>query len=273
MQMRSPWWLALPVLLGGAACSSTAAAERAPDVGKRIVLVELFTSQGCSSCPAADELLRELPQLGFTREKVVPLAYHVDYWDGLGWKDPFASTAFTKRQEWYVRGGRLRAPDGQTGLTGLYTPQMVVGGTVHFSGQRRAVALSEIRRAASRPALFDLGAMASVNGQDIVVAVRAAPRNPGNATPDWKVIVALTQKAARTRVLHGENGGESLQEVAIVRALSVPLPLPSAPRPLVRTSLSRPADLGWADLAVVAFVQSDRTGEVADALVIDVPTP
>src|SRR4051812_1586010 len=271
--MRSLLRLALAFFFGATGHSAMAANEAPPDAWKRIVLVELFTSQGCSSCPAADELLRELPQLGFTHEKVVPLAYHVDYWDGLGWKDPFASTAFTKRQEWYARGGNLRAPDGQTGLTGLYTPQMIVAGTVHFSGQRRAVALSEIRRAASRPALFDLGATASVNGQDIVVAVRAAPRNPGNATPDWRVVVALTQKAARTRVLHGENGGESLQEVAIVRALSVPLPLPSAPRPLVTTSLSRPADLGWADLAVVAFVQSVGTGEVADALAIDLPSP
>jgi hypothetical protein len=87
------------------------------------------------------------------------------------------------------------------------------------------------------------------------------------------VVVALTQKAARTRVLHGENGGESLQEVAIVRAMSAPVPLLSAPRSPVKTSLSKPADVGWADLAVVAFVQSDRTGEVADALAIDVPSP
>src|SRR3954471_14826273 len=203
MQMRSPWVLALPFLLGGPACSSTAAAERAPDAGTRIVLVELFTSQGCSSCPAADELLRELPRLGFTRDKVVPLAYHVDYWDGLGWKDPFASTAFTKRQEGYARGGRLRSPDGQTGLTGLYTPQMIVAGTVHFSGQRRSVALSEIRRAASRPALFDLDATTSVKGQEIVVSVRAAPRSAGSTAQDWRVVVALAQKAAQTRVLHG----------------------------------------------------------------------
>src|SRR5438552_350939 len=220
--MRALLRLTLAVLFGatGHSAAATAGDEGPPDAWKRVVLVELFTSQGCSSCPAADEFLRELPRLGFTRDKVVPLAFHVDYWDGLGWKDPFASTAFTKRQEWYARGGGLRSPDGQAGLTGLYTPQMIVAGTVHFSGQRRTVALSEIRRAASRPPLFGLDAPASVRGGEIVVAVRAAPRTARSATEDWRVIVALTQKAAQTRVLHGENGGESLQEVAVVRALS-----------------------------------------------------
>jgi hypothetical protein len=272
VEVRSPLLLALPFLVGGAGCAVSAAAEGAPEAWRRVVLVELFTSQGCSSCPAADELLRELPQLGFTREKVVPLAYHVDYWDGLGWKDPFASTAFTKRQEWYARSGRLRSPDGQAGLTGLYTPQMIVGGTVHFSGQRRSVALSELRRAASQSALFDLDATATVKRQEIVVAVRVASRSSRDATKDCRLIVALTQKAARTQVLHGENGGEALQEVAIVRALSEPLPLSSAPGDLVRTTLVKPADLPWANVAMTAFVQSMGTGEVAAALAIDVPS-
>lgn len=271
MQRRSRrLLLALPFLLGGAGWSASATAEGPPDAGKRVVLVELFTSQGCSSCPAADELLRELPRLGFTRDKVVPLAYHVDYWDGLGWKDPFASTAFTRRQEWYARAGRLRSPDGQAGLTGLYTPQMIVAGTVHFSGQRRTVALAEIRRAAGRPVHFTLDATASVKGQQIVVSVRAAPRSAEGASEDWRVVVALTQKAAQTRVLHGENGGESLQEVAIVRALSDPIPLPTAPGQPVRTTLAKPAELRWADLEAVAFVQANATGEVAEALAVDV---
>lgn len=269
--MRSTSLLALPFLVGGAGCSSTAAAEGAQDAWKRAVLVELFTSQGCSSCPVADELLRELPRLGFSRDKVVPLAYHVDYWDGLGWKDPFASTTFTRRQEWYARAGRLQSPEGQDGLTGLYTPQMIVAGTVHFSGQRRSVALSEIRRAASQPALFNLDATASVKGQKIVVGVRVAPGSSRRATQGWRLTVALTQKAASTRVLQGENGGEALQEVAIVRALSEPLPLASAPGELVRTTLAKPPDLRWADLGVTAFVQSMDTGEVAAALAIDLP--
>jgi hypothetical protein len=266
--MRWPWLLALPLGLGGVACTSTA--EGAPEPWKRVVLVELFTSQGCSSCPAADDLVRGLPQLGFTRDKVVPLAYHVDYWDGLGWKDPFASAAFTKRQEWYVRV-RLRSPEGESGLRGPYTPQMIVAGAVHFSGQRRSLALSEIRRAASQPALFNLAATAAIEGQEIVVAVRATPKDSPNPDADWRLVVALTQKVARTHVLRGENGGEALQEAAIVRAMSDRLPLSAARGDPLRITLAKPADLRWADLELAAFVQSDSTGEVATALAIDVP--
>src|SRR5450432_3135938 len=83
----------------------------------RTVLVELFTSQGCSSCPAADAFVRELPKLGLPRVRVVPLTFHVDYWNGLGWKDPFSAPSFTERQQRYVDVGFLRGPDGQESLS------------------------------------------------------------------------------------------------------------------------------------------------------------
>jgi len=268
--MRWSLLLALPLLLGGTACSSSA--EGAPEPWKRVVLVELFTSQGCSSCPAADELVHGLPQLGFTRDKVVPLAYHVDYWDGLGWKDPFASAAFTKRQEWYARTGRLRSPEGEFGLRGPYTPQMIVAGAVHFSGQRRSLALAEIRRAASQPARFSLGATAAIKGQEIVVTVRATTKGAKDPAADWRLVVALTQKAARTQVLRGENGGEALQEAAIVRAISDRLPLSAAAGAPSTIRLAKPAELRWADVELATFIQSEKTGEVAAALAIDVPS-
>src|SRR5207253_2749288 len=78
--------------------AAAGAAPPRPQVQPHPVLVELFTSQGCSSCPAADAFVRELPGLGLGRERVLPLTFHVDYWDGLGWKDPFAAPAFTQRQ-------------------------------------------------------------------------------------------------------------------------------------------------------------------------------
>ena len=137
---------ALMGLLLTAGCARGAHAEE--PAWRRVVLVELFTSQGCSSCPAADRLVRELPALGLGRDKVLPLTFHVDYWDNLGWKDAFAAPAYTGRQRWYAASGRLRPPDGDEALTGLYTPQLVVGGTVHLSGQRRALALETIRRSA-----------------------------------------------------------------------------------------------------------------------------
>src|SRR5436190_23132975 len=130
--MRSLVALSVLLAAGAAGSGCVATAEGAPGAWRRVVLVELFTSQGCSSCPPADAFVRALPSLGYGRDKVLPLTYHVDYWDRLGWKDPFADSDTTKRQTWYARSGRLRSPDGQDGLSGLYTPQMIVDGRVHF---------------------------------------------------------------------------------------------------------------------------------------------
>ena len=114
------------------------AAHGAPPLWNRVVLVELYTSQGCSSCPPADAIVRDLPAQGLGRDRVVPLTFHVDYWDQLGWRDPFAAPAFTRRQESYAKSGRLRPPgSGASEITGLYTPQMIVDGQVHFPGGRR----------------------------------------------------------------------------------------------------------------------------------------
>lgn len=229
------------------------------------MLVELFTSQGCSSCPPADAFVRQFPALGFGREKVVPLTFHVDYWDGLGWKDPFANPEFTRRQQWYARSPTLRSPDGQSGLDGIYTPQMIVDGVVHFSGQRRDDAAREMGRAAARAASFDLGAGGTVHGSTIDVTVRVAPRGEPRPALDWRVVVALAATEARTAVAHGENAGETLEEANVVRALSARVPLPHGPQATVAVRLDKPPQLAWSDLNVVTFVQSEVTREVGAA--------
>src|SRR4051812_49185934 len=100
-----------------------AVAFAAPAHAAPPVLVELFTSQGCSSCPAADAFVREFPRLGLGRDKVLALTFHVNYWDDLGWKDPFSAPAFTERQTWYAHSAQLMSLEGSGG--GLYTPQMI----------------------------------------------------------------------------------------------------------------------------------------------------
>src|SRR5215471_14451080 len=200
----------LALALGAlAAVGCSAPAEGAPSAWRRVVLLELFTSQGCSSCPPADAFVREMPGLGFGRDKVVPLTYHVDYWDRLGWKDPFANPAFTDRQEWYARSKKLRSPEGQAGIDGIYTPQMIVDGGVHFSGQRRQDAIREMERAAARPPLFDLAADGTIHGSAVDLTVQIDDRG---AKPelDWRVVVALAARKARTSVARGENAGETL---------------------------------------------------------------
>jgi hypothetical protein len=255
--------------LAAVGCVPAAAATSA--AAPRVVLVELFTSQGCSSCPAADAFVRELPALGLGRTRVVPLTFHVDYWNGLGWPDPFSSPAFTARQQRYVDGGALRGPEGRDDLSGLYTPQMIVDGAIHFSGGRRDVALAEIRRAAEAAPVLDLVATAAFVGDKAEVTARVTPHR-ATGGDDWRLFVAVAARAARTKVTRGENGGETLEEAAVVRAVSPPAPVSFAPgAPPVRVTVSRPPDLQWPALELAVVVQSAKTLHVAAAQSVTPP--
>jgi hypothetical protein len=257
---------ALATLTGG---GRPATADGAP---ARVVLVELFTSQGCSSCPPAEELVRELPRLGLGPARVLPLTFHVDYWDHLGWADPFADPAYTARQAAYSRSGHLRpAAGGAPEITGLYTPQMIVDGQVHLPGGQRERALAAIRAAAARPPGAELAARAKLVGAEIVVTARVSPRGAGpDRTSDLRLLVALVAREARTRVLRGENAGETLEQASVVRALSEPVRIAAGTglSPALVVRLRKPVDLAWADAELVAFVQDERTAEIAVAVAV-----
>jgi hypothetical protein len=251
---------ALALLAAAAAgCSSTARGAPAP--WRRPVLVELYTSEGCSSCPPADAFVGQLPALGLGRDKVVPLTFHVDYWDRLGWKDPFARGAFTDRQGWYARSSKLRSPDGASGLDGLYTPQMIVDGTVQFSGQRRQTAVHEMEAAAARPPAFELTVRAAVKASTVDLSVESTPVGTPGRDRDWRLVAVLAAKKTQTFVARGENAGETLDEAAVVRALSDRIAMP-APHDSARIHLSKPADLAWSAVEVVVFAQSEATREI-----------
>jgi hypothetical protein len=262
--MRTPSLFLLAATAAG--CSSPARAAATP--WRRPVLVELYTSQGCSSCPPADAFVRQLPALGLGRDKVVPLTFHVDYWDRLGWKDPYASGAFTERQEWYARSSKLRSPDGAAGLDGLYTPQMIVDGTVQFSGQRRQTAVRELETAAARPPAFELTVRAAVKGTTVDLTVQSTPVGAAARERDWRLVAALAAKTTHTAVARGENAGETLEEAAVVRALSDRIAMPMQ-RSAARIQLSRPADLAWSDVELVVFAQSEVTREIGAVRIID----
>jgi hypothetical protein len=166
----------------------------AADPVRQPVLVELFTSEGCSSCPPADRLLAQLDS------QVIVLSEHVDYWDNLGWKDKFSSPAFTERQEVYARAFRLESP---------YTPQMVVDGAAQFTGGDARQAAAEIAKAASQ-AKASITLMRS--GAGVQVAVEGAPR-------EADIWLALADNNATTKVGAGENRGHTLNHVAVVRSL------------------------------------------------------
>jgi hypothetical protein len=156
-------------------------------------------------------------------------------------------------------------------LDGIYTPQMIVGGAVQFSGARRQVALAQLQRAGARPSWVSLTAQAKAHGRELDVTVDVTPRDALSVPKDrdWRLVVALAQKRARTPVLRGENAGETLEEVAVVRAISDRLLIPTPDRRPLSAKLIKPPELVWADVQVVAFVQSETTREIAAVVTID----
>jgi hypothetical protein len=171
-------------------CLLAAAAEpaRAP------VLVELFTSEGCSSCPPADRLLETLdPQ-------VVVLSEHVDYWDHQGWRDPYSSHASTLRQETYARG---------FGIQGPYTPQMVIDGATEFVGNDGRRAADEVARARNRE---KLGIRLARTESGVRIEIDPAAKSAD-------VMLALADDSGTSQVAAGENKGRQLHHVAILRSL------------------------------------------------------
>src|SRR4051794_16154553 len=183
-------WLGRTAFAVLGSCVLAAAAEpaRAP------VLVELFTSEGCSSCPPADRLLEKLdPQ-------VIVLSEHVDYWDRLGWRDPYSSHAATLRQEAYARG---------FGIEGPYTPQIVIDGAVEFVGNDSRRVADEIARARGREKI-GIRLARTESGVRIEIDPAAKPAD---------VMLALADDTGTSQVAAGENKGRRLHHVAIVRSL------------------------------------------------------
>lgn len=173
-----------------------AAPLRAAD---RHVVVELFTSQGCSSCPPADALLTELA----ARDDVIALALHVDYWDYIGWKDRFADPRFTKRQKAYARAA---------GTKTVYTPQMIVQGTAHVIGNRPDEVAEAIARLQTRPA--PVAVEMARRGDMLDIRVTADAALPGGAV----IQLVRYDPAKRVEITRGENAGRTLLYSNIVTA-------------------------------------------------------
>lgn len=171
--------------------------------GNRVsVVVELFTSEGCSSCPPADALLASLNQQPIDSAEIISLGEHVDYWNQLGRKDRFSSHEYSKRQEEYAR---------RFGLDSVYTPQMTIDGRVQFVGNDRGAARKAIEAAAHSPK------MASVSLRREGPALEIAVEHAGSGSP--MVLLAITEDNLTTHVRSGENGGRQLTHQAVVRYL------------------------------------------------------
>jgi hypothetical protein len=176
------------------------------------VVVELFTSEGCSSCPPADALLKELSEKpSLEGIEVVALEEHVDYWNHLGWADPYSAGAFSQRQSEYAE---------HFGRDGVYTPQMIVDGRTEFVGSRGLIAREEIRKAASVRKL-DIGLARVAESTPDHPAIQIAIQNPGSVPVKGgaELWVAITERNLQSDVKGGENSGEILKHAAVVRSL------------------------------------------------------
>jgi hypothetical protein len=173
-----------------------------------VAVLELFTSQGCSSCPSADRLLTTLAEDPSLRDKVIPLAFHVDYWNHIGWSDPFSSSSWTERQAAYNRA---------LGHDGLYTPELVVHGRAHVVGSDAEGASREIASAlAAEPAVRVHIAPVRVEGKraqaNVTVEVLSSLETSGA-----KAYAALYESGLVTPVSRGENLGRTLRNDFVVR--------------------------------------------------------
>src|SRR6266567_629194 len=171
------------------------------------ILVELFTSEGCSSCPPADTLLRTLDSSQpIPGAQLIVLSEHVDYWDDLGWRDPYSSHAFTTRQQEYAN---------RLGLASAYTPQMVVDGKIQFVGSDRGLANQAFGKARPTPKIAVRISSITVESHTVRARIETGP-----LSSKAEIFVALALERATSQVLRGENGGHRLEHVAVVRRLT-----------------------------------------------------
>lgn len=226
---------------------------------KPIVVTELFTSEGCSSCPPADDLLHQLAS-GTLADiaVVVTLGEHVDYWDRLGWRDPFSDASFSARQTAY--GARVFGSDN------IYTPQMVIDGRYQALGS----SLEAIRRAVGAAALVPK-AKVEVDTESLEpgrVRARVKIQIPVELTLHGPadVVVAVAEDDLVTRVMRGENGGRTLRHGSVARLLKTIGHLPAADRDFAETT-DIPLAAGWnpANIRIVAFLQERGSRHIVGA--------
>jgi hypothetical protein len=219
---------------------------------KTAALVELYTSEGCSSCPPADRQLSRLREVLDPAADVVPLAFHVSYWDYIGWKDPFAQLAFGDRHKRLAQASRLKT---------VYTPQFFVGGVdLRSSGRTLRDAVSRLNSTAAN-ASIQLRGSAAQNGT-LVLSVEATARA---GTGPAALYLTVAENGLVSKVTRGENGGATLLHEHVVRAWIGPLPLTGGSARIQREIELAPA---WnrARLEVAAFVQEESTGKVLQAI-------
>lgn len=223
------------------------------------VLVELFTSEGCSSCPPADRLLQKLDGQPLPGAEMVVLSEHVDYWNHIGWKDPYSSSFYSDRQSAYAK---------RFGLGSVYTPQMVVDGTRQFVGSNSELADTAFAQELGAPRiavhLSSVSTQANALRAHLEVGTLDSPL--GSKEAEVYVVVALNR--AESQVSGGENAGHKLVHVAVVKSLTKVAALKQG-RTLaqdIQVKVEPGSDIH--NLRLIAFVQEPNLGRVLGATAV-----
>lgn len=211
---------------------------------KGFALLELYTSEGCSSCPPADELIGRI-QNEYKDENVYILAYHVDYWDRQGWKDIFSDADFTKRQYEYSTF---------LGKEQIYTPQVIVNGKADYIGSQETIVRNAIKSALSQPAVTDLSLEANQNNNNLNInyAVEGASKNSS-------LLIAIVQKHANSNVKRGENANRVLSHYQIVHHLQT---VDLVKEKKGTASIHLPKNFDTKEFEIIGFVQDMKTGSI-----------
>ena len=270
--IKNSWALALRLvlmlfILYTAFVSKTAAQATAVESGRKPVVVELFTSEGCSTCPPADALLQKLEeQQPVAGAEIVALEEHVDYWDHDGWSDPYDSPAWTQRQMVYKELFRTNE---------VYTPQMVVDGQTQFVGSDERKALLAIDQAARRAqpgVTLTPGEMDAKGSQRFSVSVEKLVGNtPGDVVLVW---LAVTESGLQSSVNSGENAGRVLHHSATVRSLhkigvastgAGPVSFTGTPDVKIESRWNREK------LRAIVFIQEKKSGKILGGASAKIP--
>ncbi|MEZ4886145.1 MAG: DUF1223 domain-containing protein [Chitinophagales bacterium] len=216
-----------------------------------IAVVELFTSQGCSSCPPADRVLRELIEEGKqTGKRIYGLSFHVDYWNYLGWKDPYSKTDFSDRQRHYNQHLKSR---------GSYTPQMIVNGVSEFVGSKREYANQELAYALKTPAKIEIE-ITDLQLDKTKNQLQFECQLTGDCK-SCKVNIAAVESNLKDAVKRGENSGRTLQHDNVVRAFHT-----QGFEASDKVILDLPKGMDFEESAVIVYVQEGKYSRIVGAI-------
>jgi len=223
----------------------------------KAALIELYTSEGCSSCPPADNWLRKVPGEDYASGKIVPLSFHVDYWDYIGWVDRFAKKQHTQRQ---------RKVASVNGLNTIYTPQVVVGGRDFRFWYWNGRTESKIAAITNMPAQAKIDLVVKKSEGRKLMALSNIMLKPHRHPRQSSIFMVLYQNNLSSRVKAGENNGRELKHDFVVRDLRGPFDLTAASVKKIEQDFYLDKSWNPADIGVAVFVQDKNSGEVLQAL-------